>query len=92
MLIRAFVTKFWRPPIRSPHNAAVPDRQVIFNTAFFDALDAQLPEFRTASGGPSATDFLLHDLPRLRDLLPVEQVVGSARPGVTGKVDARSPD
>lgn len=44
-------------------------RPVRFLQAFFDDLDAQLPEERTDDGTPSATDFLLHDLPRLRDLL-----------------------
>jgi hypothetical protein len=45
------------------------DRLVRFTESFFVDLDDQLPEERSASGAPSATDFLLYDLPRLRDAL-----------------------
>ena len=45
------------------------DRLVRFTESFFEDLDGQLPEERSASGAPSATDFLLYDLPRLRDAL-----------------------
>ena len=44
-------------------------RPIRFQQSFFDDLDSQLPAERTADGLPSATDFLLYDLPRLRDLL-----------------------
>jgi hypothetical protein len=44
-------------------------RLVRFSPSFFDDLDSQLPAERTADGLPSAADFLLYDLPRLRDLL-----------------------
>lgn len=37
--------------------------------SFFDRLDELLPADRTASGRPSATDFLLHELPRVIDRL-----------------------
>ena len=47
----------------------MPDRIVRFHENFFDDLDQQLPQNRSAEGVPSATDFLLHELPRLRDLL-----------------------
>ena len=47
----------------------MPIRVVRFMTTFFDALDELLPESRAADGTPSATDFLLYDLPALRDLL-----------------------
>jgi hypothetical protein len=47
----------------------VPDRVVRFTELFFADLDSQLPDERTTSGLPSRTDFLLHDLPRLRDRL-----------------------
>ena len=47
----------------------MPDRLVRFTESFFEDLDDQLPEERSASGAPSATDFLLYDLPRLRDSL-----------------------
>jgi hypothetical protein len=47
----------------------MPERLVRFNDSFFDDLDDQLPSERSASGSPSATDFLLYDLPRLRDTL-----------------------
>ena len=44
-------------------------RAVRFRQSFFDDLDAQLPPERTDDRRPSATDFLLFDPPRLRDLL-----------------------
>lgn len=37
--------------------------------SFFDRLDELLASERTASGLPSATDFLLHELPPLIDTL-----------------------
>lgn len=37
--------------------------------SFFDRLDELLPAERSASGAPSATDFLLHDLPPIIDRL-----------------------
>lgn len=49
--------------------ASMPDRLVRFTESFFVDLDDQLPEERSASGAPSAIDFLLYDLPRLRDSL-----------------------
>lgn len=45
------------------------DRLVRFLPQFFDELDNQLPEERDLNGGPSATDFLIYDLPRIRDRL-----------------------
>lgn len=47
----------------------MPDRIVRFLQSFFDDLDSQLPVERSAGGEPSATDFLLYELPRLRDQL-----------------------
>ena len=44
-------------------------RQVRVATLFFDRLDELLPPERSADGTPSATDFLLHDLPAIIDLL-----------------------
>jgi hypothetical protein len=44
------------------------DRSVRFTTDFFDDLDQQLAEARTDDGHPSQLDFLLYELPRLRDL------------------------
>ncbi len=40
-------------------------RPVRVNESFFRRLDELLPPQRTASGAPSATDFLLHDMPRI---------------------------
>ena len=59
------------------------ERLVRFHPAFFEDLDRLLPSERTASGRPSSTDFLLYDLPPIRDLL-AEDVVGStvSVPGV----------
>ena len=47
----------------------MPDRIVRFLHSFFDDLDGQLPAERSTGGDPSATDFLLYELPRLRDQL-----------------------
>ena len=45
------------------------DRLVRFLPQFFDELDNQLPEERHPDGAPSAADFLIYDLPRIRDRL-----------------------
>ncbi len=45
------------------------DRIVRFLPSFFDDLDSHLPVERSPGGEPSATDFLLYELPRLRDQL-----------------------
>lgn len=52
-----------------PGSSRMADRVVRFHEAFFDDLDELFPADRSADGAPSATDFLLHELPRLRDLL-----------------------
>jgi hypothetical protein len=49
--------------------ARVSDRQVRFTEQFFDRLDVLLPGERGIDGTPSITDFLLLDLPRVRDRL-----------------------
>ena len=49
----------------------MPDRRVRFTDSFFDRLDGLLPDERGADGSPSATDFLLYELPRIRDLLAI---------------------
>ncbi len=48
------------------------DRLVRFTQHFFDRPDELLPSSRGADGSPSATDFLLYDLPRIRDLLAAD--------------------
>lgn len=40
-------------------------RQVRVAPSFFDGLDELLPEERSATGGPSTADFLLHEFPYL---------------------------
>ena len=45
------------------------DRPVRFLPQFFDELDSQLAAERGFDGTPSAADFLLYDLPRMRDRL-----------------------
>lgn len=50
----------------------MPERQVRFTHSFFDQLDVLLPAERGADGSPSATDFLLYELPRIRDLLAAD--------------------
>ena len=57
----------------------MPDRVVRFERSFFDDLDRQLPAERSSVGQPSATDFLLHDVPRLRDRL-AEDFEGNTLP------------
>jgi hypothetical protein len=47
----------------------VAERQVRFTEQFFEALDERFPTERGADGTPSATDFLLIDLPAVRDRL-----------------------
>lgn len=54
-------------------------RQVQVSQSFFDTLDELLPAERTAAGGPSATDFLLHEVPTIVDLL-AEDFVGTTLP------------
>ncbi len=44
-------------------------RAVRFGGLFFDRLDELLPDSRAADGTPSSTDFLLYELPPVRDLL-----------------------
>lgn len=43
------------------------DREVRFTERFFDRLDLLLPAERGADGTPSVTDFLVFDLPAVRD-------------------------
>jgi hypothetical protein len=47
----------------------VPERIVRFTEQFFNRLDSLLPEERAADGTPSVTDFIVHELPRVRDRL-----------------------
>lgn len=50
----------------------MPERQIRFNEQFFDRLDVLLRGERGADGTPSITDFLLLDLPRVRDRLVID--------------------
>ena len=50
----------------------MPERLVRLADSFFDRLDALLPSERSSDGAPSATDFLLIDVPRLRDRLAID--------------------
>ncbi len=45
------------------------ERAVRFTEEFFSHLDDLLPDGRSVEGEPSATDFLLFDLPPIRDKL-----------------------
>ena len=45
------------------------ERLVRFSPQFFEHLDVLFPEERSADGTPSRTDFLLYELPRVRDQL-----------------------
>lgn len=55
-----------------PECGAMPERSVRFTQQFFDRLDDLFPDERGADGSPSATDFLLYELPRIRDLLAAD--------------------
>ena len=48
------------------------DRVVRFAPHFFERLDELLPAERSPTGAPSAADFLLYDLPRIRDQLAAD--------------------
>jgi hypothetical protein len=48
------------------------DRVVRFAPQFFERLDELLPAERSPTGAPSAADFLLYDLPRIRDQLAAD--------------------
>jgi hypothetical protein len=50
----------------------VPDRVIRFTEQFFDRLAELLPEERGADGSPSITDFLLLDLPAVRNALAAD--------------------
>ena len=47
-------------------------RQVRVAERFFDQLDRVLPDERTVGGLPSATDFLLYEMPRLIERLATD--------------------
>jgi len=57
------------PEVAARGSHRVADRVVRSHETFSDDLDELLPPERSADGLPSVTDFLLYDLPRLRDLL-----------------------
>ena len=44
-------------------------RQVRVTASFFERLDELLPAQRSATGTPSGTDFLLHEMPAIIDRL-----------------------
>ncbi len=52
---------------------------------FFDRLDDLLPDDRSATGTPSTTDFLAHDLPSVIDALATDyERVTTTVPGIEG--------
>jgi hypothetical protein len=71
---------------------SLPERQVRFTEQFFNRLEWLLPGERAADGMPSITDFLLFDLPRVRDRLrnwvAREKVDRGLVPGQTSDVIA----
>jgi hypothetical protein len=69
-----------------PSAAKVSDRIVRFTEQFFDRLDLLLPDSRDETGTPSITDFLLHDLPAVRDRLSRNYEGNTLS---TGEVDVR---
>jgi hypothetical protein len=51
------------------NDGLVPERIVRFTEQFFNRLDSLLPDERATDGTPSVTDFIVHELPRVRDRL-----------------------
>ena len=49
-------------------------RQVRVSQTLFDRLDELFAEERSAEGAPSATDFLLHEIPAIIDVLQTRSV------------------
>ena len=45
------------------------ERSVRFTQSFFDRLDELLPAERSADGAPSASDFIVFEVPAIRDRL-----------------------
>ncbi len=62
------------------------ERRVRFTEGFFERLDALLPEERSADGTPSATDFIVFEVPPIRDRL-ASDVLGTTLP--TGNPSVR---
>ena len=66
----------------------MPDRAIRFDPTFFDDLDRLFATERSAHGAPSRMDFLLYDLPPLRDSLAAD-FAGSTvamQPGAPARV------
>jgi hypothetical protein len=71
----------------------VAEREVRFTEQFFSRLEWLLPEERQADGTPSITDFILHELPRVRDRLASDfdlSTLPTEEPGVRVFVGAGS--
>ncbi len=60
-------------------------RTVRFTETFFARLDEQLPDNRPSDGRPSVTDFLVFDVPTIRDRLAhdAEGCTTTIPPGLT---------
>ena len=63
------------------------ERTVRFTEDFFDRLEELLPTERGADGTPSITDFLVFEIPALRDALAVD-AIGKSTPTVVEGVRA----
>ena len=55
------------------------ERRVRFTEEFFEQLDVLLPEERGADGTPSVTDFLVFEVPPIRDRLAAD-ALGTTMP------------
>ena len=67
------------------------ERRVRFTEELFDKLEALLPEERGADGQPSVTDFVVFEVPTLRDRLALDAeaaTVATALPDVRALVAA----
>lgn len=60
------------------------ERKVRFTESFFEQLDELLPSERGADGTPSITDFLVLEVPGLRDALAADAVRLTQPTGIAG--------
>jgi hypothetical protein len=78
MCLRRLNRRFSLLPVSWAKNAVkVPDRLVRFSEQFFNRISWLLPEDRGLDGTPSITDFLLLDLPRVRDRLAADYLANT---------------
>ena len=60
------------------------ERRVRFTEGFFDHLETLLPEERGADGRPSVTDFIVFEVPPMRDRLAADAVAATLPTKLSG--------